>query len=191
MSCVIALVTDGSVDIVADTGVCDGNILVSTGIPKIKEYDTPFGKMAIGLVGSLPPSQVIFYHFKVPPIDADIPIKSADDYIVKYIIPGIGHLLQDYGIKGLEEYESLSGIIALAGSIYFLDNRLCIVPSVSGYEAVGSARDVALGSLYTTGRIESLKDDGLTRALLALWSARDLTAFVDSGVQHVRIGKNG
>lgn len=185
MSCVIGLVTEDSVLMAADSSVCDGNIIVANGFPKISEMYTPSGAMAIGMVGAPLPSQVI-HSFLIPP--QNIILKNPDKYIIEYVVPQIRRLLIEHNAYDKEERDRTSGLIGLAGNLYYIDGHMSVLKSTSGYEAIGSGREVALGSLYTTGiLVDKLDPD--ERILAALQAADNLTAFVDGPYQMVEVKK--
>jgi ATP-dependent protease HslVU (ClpYQ) peptidase subunit len=168
---------------IADSSVCDGNVIVPSGFPKISEMSTPSGDMAIGLVGAPLPGQII-HSFLFPP--QNVNLKDPDEYIIKHVAPQIRKLLIEHNAYGREEIDRISGLIGLAGSLYYFDNQISILKSVYDYEAVGSGREIALGSLYTTANLID-KIDARSRILIALQAAEELTAYVGKGIQLVRV----
>jgi len=187
MSCVIGLVTDDSVIMVADSSVCDGNVITPGGFEKISVFDTALGEMAIGFVGAMLPGQLIHFFFRPPEVPQSITCDGdTDKYVVTIVIPAIKRILVERGDwKNQEDY--ITGLIAIDGALYFVDNNLSVSKSTLGYDAIGSGREIALGSLHTTAAIFELDGDYDTMVDLAMQAADDLTIYVSGRRQRVEV----
>jgi hypothetical protein len=180
MSCVIGLVTDECVWLASDEAACDGNVVIGNGFPKIIERAVQisgslksFG-IGIGAVGEVGIANALQFFLTVPAINSDEShIVYPDKYIVKELIPAIRTAYTEAGIEDGNAGNDM--LIAFMGQLYSVGERLDVIIPKLGFDAIGSGREIALGSMYTT---TTMGMDAVDTVHSAMVAADILTAYV-------------
>ena len=164
----------------SDQAACDGNIIINTGLPKIIETSVALAgtekkfDIGFGAVGEVAISNALRFFLDTPGITVSTSdIIYPDRYVVRELMPAIRKAFTDSGIEDGNPGNDL--LIAFMGKLYSVGHMLdVIVPSLQ-FEAIGSGREVALGSLYTTTTLGFEAVDSIHSAMTA---ADVLTAYV-------------
>lgn len=160
MTCIVGLVADDTVLIGGD-GLSSLDSQVSArGDPKVFTN----GPLLLGCAGSFRVMQVLRYGLHVP--------EQADDltehaYLCAVVIPAIRAALRDAGCLDKDERGSDSmdceALIGYRGRLSVLSSDFNVGEPVKDYHALGSGREYALGSLWST--VERAPDVRVTVAL--------------------------
>ena len=108
------------------------------------------GNFIIGTAGDVRAIQVILHSWKPPSLIS----KDKDNlfpFIINKVVPSLKQLLVDNGIldsKPSDKEFELYILLAINGSIFEIDSELSVSRSSSGYYAIGTGGDYALGALY-------------------------------------------
>jgi hypothetical protein len=186
MSVVIGLVTEyGDVILGADIAAFDGNTIIPNLYEKVtlkraQASCAPNGyvQFSVGACGSTHEATAVRGFLKLPKLAE---LDNIADYMETFFIAALKDAIRacNYHPPGLEESaEDTAGefLVGVLGNVYFIDHAFNIVSSGRGYDAIGSGREVALGSLYTT---KSFPDIGARdRVIMALDTAAALVANV-------------
>lgn len=119
----------------------------------------------MGFTSSFRMGQLLRYSFNPPdhPVDMD-----TAEYVNTLFVDAIRACLKQGGFAKIESGEETGGtfLVAYKGELFIIyDDYQVAIPS-DGYAAVGCGRNLALGSLYSTGNIKSPKVK-VTKALEA------------------------
>ena len=157
MSCVIGLVTKRGVMLGADSAANDGNILIPNSFKKIIKKTTYFGgagdneiEFLIGTCGSMQIGSIVRNFLDIPRVenlsDLDGFMETTFLRFLHAAIVSSGYERDNYGEQApLDEI-----LVGVQHNLYFIDGNFGIASSMRGYDAIGSSREIALGSLYTT-----------------------------------------
>lgn len=182
MSCVIGLVTrKEDVILVADTSASDGNVLIPNLYDKVvlRSINLGTGDSIDIVIGACGPTQAgiaIRQFLKLPLLES---VEEIPAYMETLFLAALREAIEETGLDYFDRDSGGAGefLVGVRGRLYFVDHTLGIASSGRGYEAIGSARDIALGSLHTS-RITSAELGGTARVRMAMDAADDLTAHV-------------
>src|SRR6266705_789907 len=141
MTCVVGLVSDEKVYIGSDSLGTDenGKTLISTYGKIIR-----LGDFLIGKAGSIRMGQILQYSFKPPVCETE----DTACYIATLFVEEMRACFDKYGLKDDDRGVMLVGF---KGRLFYISvHNYQIEDEECGYNAIGSATDIALGSLYTT-----------------------------------------
>lgn len=175
MSCVIGLVTELGVLFGADSAANDGNILIPNRYAKIEKREVQIWSCGdttvdflIGTCGSPQVGSVIRNYLKIPRI---INPSEMDRFIEYEFVHELRVAMENADHeKGDDEF-----LIGVDGKLYFIDTNLGIVRTMRGYDAIGSAREVALGAMYAA---EPFAENPRRHIDIGLSACSDLTIHV-------------
>jgi ATP-dependent protease HslVU (ClpYQ) peptidase subunit len=192
MSCVIGLVTDQTVILGADTAACDGNVVITNKFKKLFKWQIDFSgsdceliktiDIGIGVVGSVQTCNTIEFELDFPKPDRE-DRKHPERYIVTKLVPALRDVLTRSRERcgACAEHNGDEFMIGFMGKLFTLDTELGVVSPSSGYDAIGSGREVALGAMSSNGRPREYAGkilEPIERILDGLKVAEELTAFV-------------
>jgi len=185
MSCVIGLVTKDGVIVGWDTAASDGNVIIQNSFPKVIIRDVGLlpksdkkpqaqRKIGIGISGSVKYGHAVAHFLEVPEHDLG---DSAHEYVIKKFVPAFRKALAEESGKSSVSCDDTTSclLVAFMGRVFFMDQDLSPVENTAGYDSIGSGREIALGSLHTSGVLDI---EDVARVNYALNAAGDLTVFV-------------
>lgn len=173
MTCVAGLIAKKKLWIGADSAgtVSDGSqILVADG----KVFQV--GDMVIGCAGSFRMAQLLRYSLELPERDQGQPIA---EYMAREVANAIRKCLIRGGhINRMAEQQEMEGacLLGYEGRLFRLQSDLSVLESISGFDAVGSGADLAIGVLHYTHDKRVLPRKRIEGALKA-------SAFANSAVR--------
>lgn len=180
MTCIVALVENGIAYFAGDAFVGNvpsqyhSNVSQTTRRePKIWARDG----MLFGAHGSVRMLQLLRYVFDIPVYPSG---KDKVQYLVQQFIPA----LQGCFDKNKFHDEELGGgiLLSLGGELFTIGDGFNVCDTADGYDAVGKASEVAIGSLYTT---EQLDLPPLQRLYLALEATEHHTCVVSKPFTYI------
>jgi hypothetical protein len=183
MTCIVALVQDGTAYFAGDAFV--GNVPsqyhsnVSQIIRKEPKVWARDG-MLFGANGSVRMLQLLRYVLEIPKYPEG---KDKIQYLVQQFIPA----LQKCFDKNKYHDEELGGgiLLSLGGELFTIGDGFNVCDTADGYDSVGKASEVAIGSLHTT---EQLGLSPLKRLYLALEAAEHHTCVVSKPFTYISSG---
>lgn len=129
------------------------------------------GEIVIGVAGSGRVNSLIRHKLSAPPInDAD-----PERYLAVDFVDALKAMLKEDGRKDEELMEDSFLMVGLRGRLFVIDSTFQVLEMACGYDANGSAGEIARGSLHTTNLLGL---SPLERLRLALDAARAHNAFV-------------
>src|SRR5882762_132876 len=148
MTCIVGLVADETVYIGSDSLGTDenGKTLISTYGKIIR-----IGDFLIGKAGSIRMGQILQYSFKPPEYNSDEYDPRKDTiscYMATLFVEEMKACFEKYALKDDDRGVILVGFKRRL--FYISAHNYQIEEDVCGYNAIGCATDIALGSLYTT-----------------------------------------
>jgi 20S proteasome alpha/beta subunit len=148
----------------ADSGTSDDNVVESRADEKVFLVKNRF---LIGFAGSFRLGQLLRFAFH-PPLQK----KSQDDYayMCTHFVNAILECLKSGSFDSGDKNDVTATFLSIGykGKIYTIDGDLQVGKLNDFYTAIGSARELALGSLYTTEKMLLTPQE---RILLALEAA--------------------
>jgi ATP-dependent protease HslVU (ClpYQ) peptidase subunit len=153
MSLVVAIKDRYSVHFAADRRITAVDKQLTSKSPKIWQID----RLLFGLVGSLSTAQLVnaVLHKKLP--------KRKEGYaLIQDLFLPLWNELYDP-----ENGTEVEGLASVDGEIYVIGMDKSIYAISDDYYAVGSGQDYALGSLYSTEKLDLSPKERLTQALEA------------------------
>jgi hypothetical protein len=159
MTC-IAVVTDGK-DIVigGDSAGVGGLSLTIRKDPKVFKRKSASGiEWVFGFTTSFRMGELIQYHLKLPKVDKEAR-RDLYKFMVTKFIPSLRKCLHSGGYAEIENEQESGGtfIVGLLGRIFKVGDDYQVGESAFPFNAVGCGQDIALGSLYTTQRVNNLR----------------------------------
>ena len=159
MTTVIGIQGEGFAVLASDTRISsfsdDGPAYqVATLGPGISKIATN-GKYLIGTAGDLRAINLLTHAFSPPPVPADIKGKKLDHFITVKFIPALRACFDLHGYSPPENKENKnhnaeqgsSILLVVNATIYLIDNDYSWLSDASGYYAIGSGSDYALGAV--------------------------------------------
>lgn len=158
MTCIVGIAQDGAVYLAGDSALTgdDGHIYVGK---RAKVFRN--GEMVIGNSGSIRIPQLLEY--------SDLPAvtEPVERYMAKEFIPTLKKLLKDDEQKADNPMDDSVFLVGVRGHLFIIYSDFQASESDLDYHAVGSAKDIALGSLHTTQRSDLHPAKRLQTALMA------------------------
>ena len=170
MTCVVALKDKGKIWMGADSAGVNDYFITARADPKIYKV----GDMLIGFTTSFRMGQLLGYNLHLPdhdPRDSDI------KYMSVTFVDACRNCLKDGGWAVKENEREGGGVflVAYRGEIYVIDGDYHVGVQCEPYFAVGCGRDLAMGSLYSTLKLNM---DAKDKVLIALEAATKYSAGV-------------
>ena len=129
-----------------DRAVSYGNeVITCLSEPKIFRH----GHFLIGQAGDCRVMNIMQHKFSIPPVTTD----DLMYYMIDIFIPEFQAVLKSSGVSKVEnniEHNEGIFIVAVNNRIFRITGDFSVVEWSSNYTAIGSGRDFALGSLYTS-----------------------------------------
>lgn len=188
MTTVIGIQGDGFAVLASDTRISsfseDGAAYqVSTlgaGISKIATN----GKYLIGTAGDLRAINILTHAFSPPPAPVDTKGKKLDQFITVKFIPALRACFDLHGYSPPENKENKnhnaeqgsSILLVVNATIYMIDNDYSWLCDASGYYAVGSGSDYALGAVNALSngkRLSAIQAKGVCLKALSIAAKLD------------------
>lgn len=158
MTCIAGIVQDGIVYLAGDSALTgeDGHSYVGKR-PKVFRH----GEMVIGNSGSIRIPQLLEF--------SDLPevTEPIERYMAKEFIPALKKLLKEDDQKADDPMDGSAFLVGVRGHLFIIYNDFQSSESDLDYHAIGSAGEIALGSLHTTRWSDLLPTKRLQRALEA------------------------
>ncbi len=147
MTCIVAVVEDGIVHMVGDSGSCawGGADYQVRKDPKVFRL----GEAVVGFTTSWRMGQVLRYEMKLPEVPEGIELH---EYMVRCFVPRLREAAKAAGIVTVKENVEQLGrfMVGLRGRLFVVDYDFQVGELVADYHAVGSGAEVALGALHAT-----------------------------------------
>lgn len=141
MTCIVGIAKDGIVYLAGDSALTaeEGHIYVGK---RAKVFRN--GEIVIGNSGSIRIPQLLEY--------ADLPTvtEPIERYMVTEFIPALKKLLKDDEQKADNPMDDSAFLVGMRGHLFIVYSDFQASESALNYHAIGSASDIALGSLHTT-----------------------------------------
>lgn len=183
MTCIVALVHDGKPYFAGDSLVVnipkEYNSYASQTVRKEPKIWTKDG-MFFGANGSVRMLQLLRYVMEIPTHPSD---QSKIEYLVTSFVPKLQDTLEEGHKKGYDLDGNI--LLALGGELFTIGREFQVCDTVDGYDSVGTAADVAIGSLHTTERLNLPPQE---RLFLALKSAEYHTCAVSEPFTYITSG---
>lgn len=164
MTCVIGVKSDDEVFIGADRAASGRNLIRKRSDSKVFKRSTSAGDLLIGFTTSFRIGQVLQYSLSIPQYRKS---KDIMEYMVNEFIESVRSVLKESGVAVIENGVETGGLFLVG----FRGNLFCVQPDyqisrvIDGYTAIGSADEVALGSLFST--LDLVPEDRIHVALRA------------------------
>lgn len=169
MTCIVGIEHNQGVTIAGDSRSTSGWY---ANVVQWKAFE--LGDLLIGCCGGPRTAQLVRYRLVVPPLD----IHDVDRWIACEFADAVREVLKESGAgkvnAGVDEMDGSSGmLVAVAGRLYTLHSDFQWSRNVCGYQAIGSGRELATGSLHTTAQLQLTPTE---RAQMAVQAACDHSA---------------
>lgn len=146
MTTVIAIQHDDGVEMIADSQINSaGQPYFHTDMVKIVER----GKYLIGVAGRVVALQAIQNSWNPPALTASHK-NSIYNFVITKVVPSIKSFIDDSKIfsdKEKEDGDLFSIILAIKGEVFEIDQDYAVARRESGFYAIGTGADYALGAL--------------------------------------------
>lgn len=161
MTCVVAIEHMNKVHMGADSCMSTLDTKVTTTSSKIFVKDN----ILFGFAGSFRFADILQHHTTLPKHSKNLNDK---EYLIGIVVKRIHKALRDHEfIRETEVIDDMS-IIGYNGKLYCLSSDFSLTQPACQYISIGSGTSAALGSLYTTKELKTVKvDDRLRLALRA------------------------
>jgi len=183
VTCVVAIVDNDGVFMASDSNAVVGNTVFPRADKKMftirSRYGTP---MLLGFTSSYRMGQLL--RWWTPP---DRGTMDVEQYIHTKFIEGVRNQLKTGGYTRVSDNREEGGtfLVAYHDRLFEVHNDFQIAMPGIPYSSIGSGREFALGSLYTTqGGILSTE----ARAVVAVESAAQFSASVGGDIDTMRLG---
>ena len=146
MTCIVGLISDGRVFLGADSGATGSSFnKVVRKDPKIYRI----GEFLIGFTSSYRMGQILGYSL-APPIHSEG--MTIEEYLCTLFVDHVRDLLKTKGFASINSNVETGGLFLLAyqGRLFHFESDFQVGESIHCFDSVGSASDVALGSMYAT-----------------------------------------
>jgi hypothetical protein len=164
MTCIIGIEHPGGVLIGGDSAAsAEQSIIVRT---DAKVFAT--GPYAIGFTDSYRMGQLLRYKLN-PPLPTAEDLDDLDRFMATSFVDAVRHVLMEGGYAKISENREEGGdfLVGIAGRLYAIEGDFQMGRNAAGYEALGSGRDLALGSLHTSAEFDLTPKDRAQYALSA------------------------
>jgi hypothetical protein len=141
--------------------------------------------MIFGCAGELRELQLLEYGTAIPPMKEN---QLIPEYIILDLVKAFKEALHSGGsledIDNIERSDGTTLLMGFDGRLFNFDPRFAFTEHDEGFMAIGSGRSYALGSLYSTQKLDMSSED---RIKLALESAENYNAYVEGEYDIVKI----
>lgn len=167
MTCIVGIAEDGVVYLGGDSAISteDGAIFVARK-PKVFRR----GPLVIGVTGGIRVDQLIQCKFNPPPVTFPV-----ERYMVVDFIDALKAVLKEDGRKDEDLMDDSVLLVGVCGHLFLVTSNFQASEMACGYDAHGSAGEIARGSLHAT---EMLGLPPRQRLEMALNAAQEHNAFV-------------
>lgn len=151
MTCIVGLEwNNNAVYIGGDSASVSGSHLDKTRLRKVFKVSNQYGnKLIIGYTTSFRMGQLLQYSLKLPKHNKH---KSDLEYLATDFIYQIRKSFKDGGYSTISQNEEEGGffLVGYKDTLYKVNSDFHINTSKNGFDAVGSGKKFALGSIYTS-----------------------------------------
>lgn len=181
MTCIVALAENGITYFAGDSLVVNPPNAFHSGVSQTVRHEPKIWAregMLFGANGAVRMLQLLRYHFEIP---AYTPQQSKVAYLVRDFIPALQECFtkHEYSIDGLEG----NILLSLQNELFTIGKEWNVCDTADGYDSVGKASEVAIGSLHTTARLVGLSP--LERLYLALLATEHHTCVVSQPFMYI------
>ncbi len=163
MTCIVGYLSPiKTVVMGGDSCASDSHIRYTVSQPKVFKK----GEFLIGYTSSFRFGQLVEHDLKLPyPSPGSDPL----DVMMNEFVPNLRELLKEGGFSKVENNVETGGtlIVGLRGRLFEVQEDFSVLEHKSGYCAVGSGADFALGSLHTSHQAGATPQDAVMAALRA------------------------
>lgn len=172
MTAIVGLIGDGQIYMGADSAGTDG------WLRQVSRADKKVFKrkgMLFGFTSSFRMGQLLQYKLDIPLHDPD---KDTFAYMVENFVEAVRTCLKagGYARKDNEKEEAGTFLVGYKERLFRVDSDYQVGESTGNYDTCGCGSELALGSLYATAKIKSMKPR--QRVLGALAAAQEFSAGV-------------
>jgi len=169
MTCVVGIVQNNRICLGADSASVGGWSLQLRKDPKVFRV----GDMLIGFTTSWRMGQILQYQLELPEHNADA---DAHEWMVSKFVEAVRKCLKAGGFSEINDNVETGGffLVGFSGKLFTVEANFQVGERLQNYAAVGCGADLALGSLYATGRMKSIR----RRVEIALEAAEEFSAGV-------------
>jgi ATP-dependent protease HslVU (ClpYQ) peptidase subunit len=152
VTCIVGVVENNKVYIGGDSAGVAGYSLTIRKDKKVFRN----GEFLIGGTSSFRMIQLLHYAFEPPPYDENIDLEK---YMATAFVDAIRECFKRGGYAQVESQQESGGhfLIGFRGRLFHVEADYQVGEALSSYDAVGCGADVALGCLYATPDMQSLK----------------------------------
>lgn len=170
MTCIVGIVHKGQVYMGADSAGANHRNITTRADKKIFKN----GDFLIGFTSSFRMGQLLQYDFSPPHHHSDVDIEK---YMVKDFIKTVRECFRDGGFMTYHEHQEVGGkfLVGYKGRLFKIDSDFQVAEATRGFDATGCGEEYALGSVYSTEKMEPEK-----RIRLALEAAEEYSLGVRS-----------
>lgn len=181
MTCIVALVDKGVTYFAGDALVVNVPSQYHSGVSQTVRKEPKIWKregMLFGANGKVRMLQLLRYHLVIPPYQSG---RNKIEYLVQDFIK----TLQDCFTQNEFDIDGLGGniLIGLEGELFTIGDSFAVCNTSHGYDSVGKASEVAIGSLHTTAQLTELPP--LERLYLALLATEQHTCVVSQPFTYI------
>jgi hypothetical protein len=184
MTCVAALVYDGTIYMGADSAGVAGYALTVRADQKVFIN----GDFIIGFTSSFRIGQLLRYSLKPPKYRPEE--KDLYEYMVTDFIDAVRKCLKDGGYVQIDKGEESGGcfLVGTRGRLFQIECDFQVGESIQTFDAVGCGRAYALGALSSTHSMEPERRVMLSLEVAEKWSAGVRGPFIClQGGQHQKV----
>lgn len=188
MTCIVGMETADGVMIAGDSASATNSQIVPTKLDKVFEISSLKEKMIIGYTSSFRMGQLLEYSFR-PPKRKEFPYVGDLEYLATSFIDEVRKVLKEGGYSEVDNNREKGGffLVGYKGNLYEINSDFQVNSSAIGYNAVGSGKYYALGSLYNSVKNSVDPEEAL---FLALEAAERFNPFVIRPFKIMRLQKN-
>lgn len=143
MTCIAAIESRDRVWLAADTGASSEDGGIDNAHGKIWKHSDA---VAFGVAGAISSVQQVRYGLRVPRRAAG---EDGLRWCITKLVPALKRAMREEPRDGEGQFD-FEMIVAVDGRAFLVDPGLAVLPASRGYTAIGSGRDIALGSLFAT-----------------------------------------
>lgn len=158
MSIIAGLAKNGNVYMASDSAATAGTLTIEERYPKIGCIADQEGEpYLIGCIDSIRLNQIVQAHLVITEYDPD-PMM----HMIKNFVEPLRSVLKDFGFSTKDQHAGREHggflLVGYMGRLYSVQADYQVSESISGYDAVGCASPMAIGSLHTTERLAHYPD---------------------------------
>lgn len=163
MTTIVGIQGNGWTVMAADSQITDENSkIISSATPKIINKSN----ILIGLRGDARPGDIVAYNWTPPRVSGD-----PQEWVVGKMIPSIMKAFDKNSYDYTDKDADFSFMVSVKGVLFDIGSDLSISCSDYDIYAVGSGKDIALGSAYSTYKNKEDIQHGIVVAIQAVEAA--------------------